>query len=206
MMNVALRILCFGAALTASWAAAVPSGMDGSQSAAVGHNTVPAGDDLLEGIYNDCADKGSVSCVKYKLFAYVDRALNKDEINLTEGVTVVRTSGGGPGADGGAPRALRLENGDDYHPAEGKPKDIDALVVGRVRRFLEEHSIKVDIKGSDIVDAVARTGKSIQDAVGRFVGDDDDDDDTNVEESRGKKSELPCIIVFRTMACYCLPI
>lgn len=184
-MNAALRILCFGAALTASWAAAVPSGMDGSQSAAVGHNTVPAGDDLLEGIYNDCADKGSVSCVKYKLFAYVDRALNKDEINLTEGVTVVRTSGGGPGADGGAPRALRLE---DSYAADGRPKDIDALVVGRVRRFLEEHSIKVDIKGSDIVDAVARTGKSIQDAVGRFVGDDEDD--SNVEESRGKKSEL----------------
>lgn len=168
-----LRI-CFCVFLTVGWAWSLPSGMD-SQS--VGHNTIQAKEDLLDGIYSECINKGSVSCIKYKLFAYVDKALNKDEINLTEGVTVVRTSGS-PGD--GAPRSLEDNE---------QPKDVDAQVVSRVQRFLNEHSIKVDIKGADIVNAVSRAGKSVSDAVSQFVGDEDDVD---TEESRGhqKKSKF----------------
>jgi len=165
-----LRI-CFCVFLTVGWAWSLPSGMD-SQS--VGHNTIQAKEDLLDGIYSECINKGSVSCIKYKLFAYVDKALNKDEINLTEGVTVVRTSGS-PGD--GAPRSLEDNE---------QPKDVDAQVVSRVQRFLNEHSIKVDIKGADIVNAVSRAGKSVSDAVSQFVGDEDDVD---TEESRGHQKK-----------------
>lgn len=150
----------------------MPSGMD-SQS--VGHNSIQGKEDLLEGIYSDCVAKGSVACIKYKLFAYVDKALSKDEINLTEGVTVVRTSGS-PGD--GAPRSLDLNE-------DGQPKDVESLVVKRVQRYLNEHSIKVDIRGADVVNAVSRAGKSIGDVVGQFVGDEEG----ATEESRGKKSE-----------------
>lgn len=169
-MNNSLRI-CLCLCLTAGFAWGLPSGMD---SQAVGQNSVQAKEDFLDGVYSDCINKGSVSCVKYKLFAYVDKALNKDEINLTEGVTVVRTSGA-PGE--GAPRSLE----DD-----GEQKDVDTMVVKRVQRFLNEHSIKVDIKGADIVNAVSRTGKSISDAISQFVGDDEN----ATEESRGKKSKF----------------
>lgn len=172
----ALRISFCLLATVCACAFALPSGMD-SQS--VGHNAIQAKDDLLEGIYSDCINKGSVSCIKYKLFAYVDKALNKDEINLTEGVTVVRTSGS-PGD--GAPRALDLDAAEHQ-----QPKDIDTLVVKRVQRFLNEHSLKFDIKGSDVVNAVTRAGKSIGDVVGQFV---DEEEESSVEESRGKKSEL----------------
>jgi hypothetical protein len=140
-------------------------------SQAVGHNSIQAKEDLLDGIYSDCINKGSVSCIKYKLFAYVDKALNKDEINLTEGVTVVRTSGN-PGD--GAPRSL---DGDD------KPKDMESMVVKRVLRYLNEHSIKVDIKGADVVNAVSRTGKSITDTVSQFLGEEED----SADDSRGMK-------------------
>jgi len=160
--------------LSAGWAVSLPSGMDSQQ--AVGHNTIQAKEDLLDGIYSECINKGSVSCIKYKLFAYVDKALNRDEINLTEGVTVVRTSGN-PGD--GAPRSLQ-----DY--AGEQPKDVDAQVVSRVQRFLNEHSIKVDIKGADIVNAVTRAGKSVSDVVSQFVGDDE----PLTEEGRNKKSEF----------------
>lgn len=170
-MNNALRI-CFCLFLTVGWARSLPSGMD-SQS--VGHNSIQGKEDLLEGIYSDCVAKGSVACIKYKLFAYVDKALSKDEINLTEGVTVVRTSGS-PGD--GAPRSLDLTE-------DGQPKDVESLVVKRVQRYLNEHSIKVDIRGADVVNAVSRAGKSISDVVGQFVGDDEG----ATEESRGKKSE-----------------
>lgn len=175
-----LRI-CFCLFLTVGWAWSLPSGMD---SQAVGHNSIQAKEDLLDGIYSDCINKGSVSCIKYKLFAYVDKALNKDEINLTEGVTVVRTSGN-PGD--GAPRSL---DGDD------QPKDMESMVVKRVLRYLNEHSIKVDIKGADVVNAVSRTGKSITDTVGQFLGEEED----STDESRGiKKSKFTTVIYFNTV-------
>ncbi|XP_060838872.1 uncharacterized protein LOC132920477 [Rhopalosiphum padi] len=167
-----LRI-CFCLFLTVGWAWSLPSGMD-SQS--VGHNSIQAKEDLLEGIYSDCINKGSVSCIKYKLFAYVDKALNKDEINLTQGVTVVR-SAGSPGD--GAPRSL--DGGDE------QPKDMESLVVKRVVRYLNEHSIKVDIKGADMVNAVSRTGKSISDMVSQLIGDDEEVDSS--EENRGIKKK-----------------
>ena len=167
-----LRI-CFCLFLTVACAWSLPSGMD-SQS--VGHNSIQAKEDLLDGIYSDCINKGSVSCIKYKLFAYVDKALNKDEINLTEGVTVVR-SAGSPGD--GAPRSLSLDGSAD------QPKDMESLVVKRVLRYLNEHSIKVDIKGVDMVNAVSRTGKSISDAVSQLIGDNEEEDSS--EENRGIK-------------------
>lgn len=174
-----LRI-CFCLFLTVGWAWSLPSGMD-SQS--VGHNSIQAKEDLLDGIYSDCINKGSVSCIKYKLFAYVDKALNKDEINLTEGVTVVR-SAGSPGD--GAPRSL--DGGDE------QPKDMESLVVKRVVRYLNEHSIKVDIKGADMVNAVSRTGKSISDMVSQFIGDNEEVDSS---EDRGiKKSKFIIIIQY----------
>lgn len=169
-MTYSLRIcFCLLLAVGCSWA--LPSGMD---SQAVGHNSIQGKEDLLDGIYNECLLKGSVECVKYKLFAYVDKALNKDEINLTEGVTVVRTSGN-PGD--GAPRSL--DGGED------QPKDMESLVVKRVQRYLNEHSIKVDIKGSDVVNAVSRAGKSVNEIVSKFVGEEEN----SAEESRGKKSK-----------------
>lgn len=151
----------------------LPSGMD---SQAVGHNSIQAKEDSLEGIYSDCVNKGSVSCIKYKLFAYVDKALNKDEINLTEGVTVVRTSGSP--AEGGAPRSL-----DDNE----QPKDVESVLLKRVQRYLNTHSIKVDIKGADVVNAVSRTGKSITDMISSFVAEEEGG---ATEESRGKKSKF----------------
>lgn len=147
-------------------------------SQSVGHNSIQAKEDLLDGIYSDCINKGSVSCIKYKVFAYVDKALNKDEINLTEGVTVVR-SAGSPGD--GAPRSL--------DGGEEQPKDMESLVVKRVVRYLNEHSIKVDIKGADMVNAVSRAGKSISDVVSQLVGDEEEEVDSS-EENRGiKKSK-----------------
>lgn len=165
-----LRI-CLCLFLTVGWAMSLPSGMD-SQS--VGHNTVQAKEDLLDDIYSDCVNKGSVSCIKYKLFSYVDKALSKDEINLTEGITVVRTAGA-PGE--GAPRSLDNED---------KPKDIETQVLNRVQRFLNTHTLKVDLKGSDVVNSMAKTGRAISDAVSTFAAEDD----VTTEEGRGKKSKF----------------
>ena len=49
--------------------------------------------ELMASIYSDCLKKDSLTCIKYKVFSYIDRFLNqKDDISLSEGITVVKTS------------------------------------------------------------------------------------------------------------------
>lgn len=57
--------------------------------------------DLMATIYSDCLKKESVNCIKYKVFSFVDKMLaDKEDITLSEGITVVKTST----AEEGAPR------------------------------------------------------------------------------------------------------
>lgn len=59
--------------------------------------------DLMATIYADCLKKESISCIKYKVFTYVDKMLaDKEDITLSEGITVVKTSN----AEEGAPRSV----------------------------------------------------------------------------------------------------
>lgn len=59
--------------------------------------------DLMATIYADCLKKESISCIKYKVFTYVDKMLaDKEDITLSEGITVVKTSNG----EEGAPRSV----------------------------------------------------------------------------------------------------
>lgn len=59
--------------------------------------------DLMTSIYTDCLKKESISCIKYKVFTYVDKMLaDKEDITLSEGITVVKTSN----AEEGAPRSV----------------------------------------------------------------------------------------------------
>lgn len=63
--------------------------------------------DLMATIYSDCLKKESISCMKYKVFSYVDKMLaDKEDITLTDGITVVKSSN----AEEGAPRSVFLMN------------------------------------------------------------------------------------------------
>lgn len=55
--------------------------------------------------------------------------------------------------------------------------DVDTLIFDRVGRFLKTHSIKVDLKGSDILGVVESAGRSLDDLSDSLV------------EGRGKKSK-----------------
>ena len=49
--------------------------------------------DLMASIYSDCIKKESLSCIKYKVFSFVDKMLSdKQDISLSEGITVVKTT------------------------------------------------------------------------------------------------------------------
>lgn len=67
-------------------------------------NDKPANEnDLMATIYTDCLKKESINCIKYKVFSYVDKMLaDKEDITLTDGITVVKTSN----TEEGAPRSV----------------------------------------------------------------------------------------------------
>ncbi|XP_015173237.1 PREDICTED: uncharacterized protein LOC107064740 [Polistes dominula] len=122
--------------------------------------------DLMATIYNDCLKKESISCIKYKVFAYVDKMLaDKDDITLTDGITVVKTSN----AEEGAPRSI-------------ESTDLDTLLFDRLGRFLRTHTVKVDLKGSDILGVIESAGRSL------------DDYSDNSVEARGKKRKAQKIL------------
>lgn len=132
-------------------------------------NAINSDNDLMDSIYSDCLRKDSVSCVKYKLFNFVDKMMGaRDTFALTEGVTVVKV----PGAEQeGAPRSI---NADD---------SIESLILSRVQSFLQSHTIKVELKGADVVNAVSSTGRALEDVSENIFGDDEQG------EARGKKKK-----------------
>lgn len=140
-------------------------------------NTIQTENDLMESIYADCLRKDSMSCVKYKLFTFVDKMLTqKDTFQLTEGVTVAKTANAD--TSDGAPRTISSDD------------TVESLIVSRVQRFLETHTLKVDLKGSDVVNAITSTGRAIEDLSDSLT----EDDSAIGEESRGKKKKAQKIL------------
>jgi hypothetical protein len=137
-------------------------------------NGVKSDNDLMESIYSDCLRKDSVNCVKYKLANFVDKVIGaRDEFAVTEGVTIVKV----PGAEQeGAPRAI---NADD---------SIESMILSRVGNFLNTHTIKVELKGADVVNAVQSSGRALEDVSENIFGDDE------TGEARGKKKKAAKIL------------
>ncbi|XP_017891509.1 uncharacterized protein LOC108631851 [Ceratina calcarata] len=139
--------------------------------------------DLMATIYTDCLKKESLNCIKYKVFSYVDKMLvDKDDITLTDGITVVKTSN----AEEGAPRSI-------------ESSDLDTLLFDRLGRFLRMHTVKVDLKGTDILGAIESAGRSFEDFT------------DNAVESRGKKKKAqkilgPLIMALALKAAALLPL
>ncbi|XP_043790622.1 uncharacterized protein LOC122713877 [Apis laboriosa] len=124
--------------------------------------------DLMATIYTDCLKKESINCIKYKVFSYVDKMLaDKEDFTLTDGITVVKTSNAN---EEGAPRSI-------------ESSDLDTLLFDRLGRFLRTYSIKVDLKGTDILGAIESAGRSFEDFT-----------DSNAVESRGKKKKAQKIL------------
>ncbi|KAJ2940088.1 hypothetical protein O0L34_g14125 [Tuta absoluta] len=120
----------------------------------------------LEGI-NDCLRKDSSSCLKYKFFSFVDKMIGqKDSFALTDGVTVVRAT--------------------DVPVETGAPRSLDPLQ--RLKRYLETHSVRVELKGSDVIDTVSNVGRALEDTVSSLTEDDD------VGEGRGKKKKAAKVL------------
>lgn len=156
--------------LVAAFSAALPQPETEARSL-YSKNSIQTENDLLESIYKDCLQKDSASCMKVKFLSFIDKWFGtqgqKDTFTITEGVTVVKTSD----AADGAPRA----SADD---------SIETVILNRVQRFLQTHTIKIDLEGSKIMNAVTSTGRALNDVVDTLT-----DDDSLEEEGRGKKKK-----------------
>nr|CAD7588429.1 unnamed protein product [Timema genevievae] len=164
-------------------------------------NSIQTGDDLMDSIYSDCLKKDSVSCVKYKLFSFVDKVLtSKDSFRLTEGVTVVKSGNLPEVSRDGAPRSL----GDEVQSHE-----VEDMVASRVERFLQTHTLKVDLKGDDVLNAVSSAGRALGDVVDSFGLTEDEA--SSVGEERGKKKKaqkilLPLLLAMKLKAAALIPL
>lgn len=165
----AISVLC----VWVSIAAALPA----EETRGHARNAVGTENDIMDSIYSDCLRKDSVSCVKYKLFNFVDKVLGaRDQFALTEGVTVVRSP------DAPVSDAARAISGDE---------SFESLAMNRIAAFLNSHTIKVELKGADIVQAVSSTGRALEDVSESLFGNDDPN---APEESRGKKKKAAKIL------------
>lgn len=155
-------------------------------------NAVGSDNELMDSIYTDCLRKDSVNCVKYKLVSFVDKVVGaRDTFALTEGVTVVKV----PGAEQeGAPRAI---SGDE---------SIESLIFSRVQNFLNTHTVKVELKGSDIVSAVSSTGRALEDVSENMFGDDEGKDEARGKKKKAVKMLGPLLAMMALKAAALLPL
>lgn len=134
-------------------------------------NSIQTENDVLESIYKDCMQKDSASCMKVKVLSFIDKWFTnqgqKDTFTIAEGVTVVKTSD----KQDGAPRA----NGDG---------SLESVILSKVQNFLQTHTIKIDLEGSKIMNAVTSTGRALNDVVDTLT-----EDESLEEEGRGKKKK-----------------
>ncbi|XP_026282407.1 keratin, type II cytoskeletal 1 isoform X1 [Frankliniella occidentalis] len=192
MTTTMMRVAAVLAALAAV-AAAAPQ---------VSRNAIQSGDDLVDSLYSDCLQKNSVSCVKYKLFSFVDKVLGgKDSFSLAEGVTVVQAPV--PAGGDGAPRALT--------PEDAESQDVESMLSSRIKRFLDTHTVKIDLKGSDVLNAVNSAGRALGDMADSLGLTEPEETGLVGEESRGKKKKaakilLPLLLMMKLKAAALIPL
>lgn len=153
MVFKVIGILCLIAVAKAG-----PDGTRGSR------NVIQTESNLLDSVYQDCLKKDTLSCLKYKVFSFADKIVGLNEITIASGVKIIKS-----GEPDGAPRAL---------PGDAS---IESVLLSKVQRFLETHTIKFDVSGKDIVTAIGNTARSLSE-----TEEDEDDEEESFDEARGK--------------------
>lgn len=111
-------------------------------------------EDGLESAYKwvqGCGEKDLSLCLKMRALTYVDKALRRpDTIELTEGVALVRTSDAASREYSG--RAISEAELDATLPKDAEAKDttVENMLVDRVARFFESHTLQLKVPDSTV--------------------------------------------------------
>lgn len=109
----------------------------------------------LERVYKvmqECSEKNMATCLKMRALQYVDRALRKsDSIDVLDGVSLVKSESveSSRGLNG---RSLSESELDDSLAKDDDEKDtqVENLLLDRVARFLESHTLQLKVPESSI--------------------------------------------------------
>lgn len=146
-----VRLVCFwiGAVLCGA-VAGYPAAPEGPAESS--EPILTEGVDKVYRFLQGCGEKDMLLCIKMRALTFVDRALRRpDDINLVDGVTLV-----------GSPEAAREMSGRALSEAEldaSLPKDaedrdaqVETMLVDRVARFLESHTLQLKVPDSSITE------------------------------------------------------
>ncbi|XP_049860440.1 uncharacterized protein LOC126354680 [Schistocerca gregaria] len=144
----------------------------------------------IEGAYRlvkDCGERPLTACLKMRALTLMDRALRQPgDLPLLEGVALVRSTAVSGAATG---RALTQEELDATLPRDADEKDaqVETMLVDRVARFLQSHTLQLKVPDSAISE-VRRT----------------------LDEARGKKKKLkmllPLLLLMKLKAAAIIPL
>lgn len=109
----------------------------------------------LEKVYKvmeECSEKNLATCLKMRALHYVDRALRKsDNIEVFDGISLVKSE---PveSSRGLSGRSLSESELDDSMVKDEDEKDtqVENLLLDRVARFLESHTLQLKVPESSI--------------------------------------------------------
>ncbi|CAI6367979.1 unnamed protein product [Macrosiphum euphorbiae] len=109
----------------------------------------------LEKVYKvmqDCSEKNMATCLKMRALQYVDRALRKtDSIDVFDGISLVKSESveSSRGLNG---RSLAESELEEAQPKDDDEKDaqVENLLLDRVARFLESHTLQLKVPESSI--------------------------------------------------------
>lgn len=109
----------------------------------------------LEKVYKvmqECADKNMATCLKMRALQYVDRALRKsDNIDVIDGITLVKSESveSSRGLNGRSLSESQLDV-DPTKDEDDKDGMVENLLLDRVARFLESHTLQLKVPESSI--------------------------------------------------------
>lgn len=147
MRKVAYACLLLSVAVNTAYG--YPSGEDVPPSV-VADETV--GLEKVYKVMQECSDKNMGTCLKMRALQYVDRVLRKSEnIDVLDGVTLVKSESveSSRGLNG---RSLSESELDDSPAKDDDEKDVQVenLLLDRVARFLESHTLQLKVPESSI--------------------------------------------------------
>uniref|UniRef100_A0A1A9VIW5 Uncharacterized protein n=2 Tax=Glossina TaxID=44049 RepID=A0A1A9VIW5_GLOAU len=126
----------------------------------------------------DCGDKSMVLCFKERALHYFDT--ENDDINLTEGISLVKTDE--------IPVGRSLNDVDLPEEAEARENEIDTLLVERIARFFGTHTLQFKVPKESIQDMQ----RALEESRGK--------------KKEKKKYLLPLLLLFKLKLAALLPL
>lgn len=122
----------------------------------------PSQNEIVSNVYTDCIKRDSTACLKYRIYKFMEGMAKKTQINITNEVQIVKDPSS-------------TDSGRSLNSA----RSIEDIIWNRVQNFIQSHTFKFELKGSDVTQSIGNVARSIS---GEFESGD--------EESRGYKKKV----------------